>query len=909
MERDQTTTTTITMMLCFKNIAVLVALAGSTSAFSSTPLHSVCNTKQVFSFGPSRAALGAPKRSPGLGATAAPSEVFFGYDKIDPNKETFSVEVVDVIDAPVSQVFKLASDWSKDSPYWKKQISGDFISVKESDKLDLVGTVRKYVMNSREYSDVLLNADEENYKMAYGVLSASPPLLKGAVTYASFKPLPGNNLMTKVTWSVVFQPVYSFPSLVSLIKGTQRKGYQEHINTLKSFFASDTRSAVEKIGGGAFLIANDIGQKIMEVTTNMVCSKDGEPWEYDSYTDDEGALPKFCKILPATAAIMPARTGQIFQRNMEFVYSQTPLVGFAGELQGITAHPETAIALAKLPGGDKVVEICEKIMKVTVPEQVALTIELEGLLGTPEVTAALANTPGKNLVNVVQKIANDPFLAPFTGLWFPEPTTVINNLKNPDKRDLELAAQLIRGVNPMKITLAKKTEDLPVELRELKDTLGRSVEELIAAKSLFFCDYWEVATGDYNKETGVYFNQAKGVGGIGTVGDMKFWYAPRLAVYKNEDGKLDVLGFVLTRFEDKPNVVYSKESTPPNLYSLAKLHLTCADNQHHQFVSHLGMAHLNMEPFAVANNNAFPTPAAGCDKERHPIGRLLHPHFQDTIGINFLARQTLVSTVAPFTDATFSPGTVNAMEIFSRAFQVWDFFGDNFVGSLKARGFDEDKTDELEGYYYREDGFLVWNAMKKHFERVVEKLYNKSDREVANDHALQAWCHEVRDPRRGGIGTFPAKIRTKEMLVEVLTTIVFYCSAQHAAVNFSQLDYVAYVPNRPDSLRLAMVEQELPPGPGVALDIGEDVLYSAMPSFVNGEFQALFAFLLSTPPDNSFHLYKNTGDDLEEETDMFLVDLKEIHEAIKERNDKLVADGDMPYTYLDPWKIPQSINI
>lgn len=450
----------------------------------------------------------------------------------------------------------------------------------------------------------------------------------------------------------------------------------------------------------------------------------------------------------------------------------------------------------------------------------------------------------------------------------------------------------------MKITIATSADQIPQELQCLTDDRGRSVDEIIEQKELYFCDFWELQQGELDEEQGVYYHQAMAPGGMGRQGPVKYWYAPQLACYKNADGKLNILGFILTRHTDKPNVVYNAKSTPPNLYTLAKLHLTCADNQHHQFITHLGLAHLVMEPLAIANHNVF-TPG----EDRHPIGTLLHPHFHDTIGINFLARQTLVSEIAPFTDATFSPGTVNALKIFSVGYQEWDFLGDNFVNNLKKRGFDEVRSDDVDGYYYRDDGFKVWNAFKKHFSNIICGLY-ESDDKVAKDEHIQAWCDELCNPDLGDIKSFPSSITTRELLAEVITSIVFYCSAQHAAVNFSQLEYVSYVPNRPDSLRLPM-----PPAGSVDGDIGAENIFIALPSIGNGQFQTMFAYLLTTPPDNMFSDYNCMVERFPLETARFKNELEKIHLQIKSRNEMLAAEGEIGYPYLDPMEFPQSINI
>eukprot|EP00170_Pyropia_yezoensis_P004677 contig_18992_g4690 len=98
------------------------------------------------------------------------------------------------------------------------------------------------------------------------------------------------------------------------------------------------------------------------------------------------------------------------------------------------------------------------------------------------------------------------------------------------------------------------------------------------------------------------------------------------------------------------------------------------------------MTHLLAEPFIVAAHNVLPPSRI--------VGALLAPHFTGTVGINFLARQTLVSTVAPLTDATFSVGTGHALFLFAAAYKGWDFLGDNFVGGLARRGFTADASED-----------------------------------------------------------------------------------------------------------------------------------------------------------------------------------------------------------------------
>ena len=442
------------------------------------------------------------------------------------------------------------------------------------------------------------------------------------------------------------------------------------------------------------------------------------------------------------------------------------------------------------------------------------------------------------------------------------------------KDDTELCRQLLTGVNPMDITQCTKETKIPHELRELKGQ-GKSVNELIEERRLFILDY------DLLVDIPLYR-------------DMVF-YAPVALVYRelldNGRSRLNIMGIMLTRDEQR-NEVYTPNSDTPNKWLLAKLHLTCADNQYHQFIHHLGMTHLGMESFAVASHNNFP--------KEHIIGDLLRPHFHDTIGLNYLARRTLVSPVIPFTDRTFSPGTAGALKLFLSAWKNYDFEKYSFPNQLLERGFDEEGTDNVEDYYYRDDGFKIWNALTGYVQGVVDATY-PDDAAVLKDAPVQSWAEECADVKRAAVPGFPARIESKEKLVSTLTNIIFNCSAQHSAVNFSQYEYVGYVPNRPDSLFKPM-----PKTPG---DIEASYIDDALPNMVIGQFQVLFAYLLTTPSENPLTTLDVMKDRLPKVHSEFHRALKTISEEIIARNTALLEKGEAPYPYLMPDRVASSIDI
>ena len=100
----------------------------------------------------------------------------------------------------------------------------------------------------------------------------------------------------------------------------------------------------------------------------------------------------------------------------------------------------------------------------------------------------------------------------------------------------------------------------------------------------------------------------------------------------------------------------------------------------------------------------------------------------------------------------------------------------------------------------------MWSAISDFITDLVSIFYRTAD-DVSRDHELQSW---VKDIHENGFPTreedvdhdFPKNLQSREQLIHVLTSIVFTCTCQHAAVNFSQMEITAFVPNVPPVMRL-----------------------------------------------------------------------------------------------------------
>jgi len=99
----------------------------------------------------------------------------------------------------------------------------------------------------------------------------------------------------------------------------------------------------------------------------------------------------------------------------------------------------------------------------------------------------------------------------------------------------------------------------------------------------------------------------------------------------------------------------------------------------------------------------------------------------------------------------------------------------------------------------------LWTAISD-FIREFIGIFYQSDDDVAKDYEIQSWVREIHDDglpvREGDVDhEFPDSLQTRDQLVHMLVCVVFTCSCQHAAVNFSQLES-AFIPNVPPVMRL-----------------------------------------------------------------------------------------------------------
>ncbi|WP_369052570.1 lipoxygenase family protein [Burkholderia gladioli] len=213
----------------------------------------------------------------------------------------------------------------------------------------------------------------------------------------------------------------------------------------------------------------------------------------------------------------------------------------------------------------------------------------------------------------------------------------------------------------------------------------------------------------------------------------------------------------------------------------AKTVVQNAEENYHEMYVHLARTHLVSEAFAMATNRNLP-PA-------HPLHPLLMPHFEGTLFINEGAALALLPNVPlGFINTLFAAPIPRIAAEIAADRLAFDFYEHMLPRELANRKIDN--PYDLPDYPYRDDGMLIWNAIRRWVGEYVG-VYYLSDSAVINDYELAAWTKDVAGS--GRVKGF-VTIQSRQQLIDVLTLVIFNASAQHAAVNFSQPDYCLYAP-------------------------------------------------------------------------------------------------------------------
>uniref|UniRef100_A0A5B6ZC15 Lipoxygenase n=1 Tax=Davidia involucrata TaxID=16924 RepID=A0A5B6ZC15_DAVIN len=396
---------------------------------------------------------------------------------------------------------------------------------------------------------------------------------------------------------------------------------------------------------------------------------------------------------------------------------------------------------------------------------------------------------------------------------FPTPQ-VIKEDKSAWRTDEEFAREMLAGVNPVVIRRLQEfppTSKLDLEVygiqissmteEHIKNSLDElTIDEAIKNSRLFILDYHDTLMP--------YLNRINST-------STKI-YATRTLLFLKNDGTLKPLAIELSLPHPKGDQfgAVSKVCTPAQhgiegtIWQLAKAYVAVNDSGYHQLICHWLNTHAAIEPFVIATNRQLSV--------LHPIYKLLHPHFRDTMNINALARQTLINA-GGLLEKTVFPEKF-AMEMSAVVYKDWVFPEQALPAELIKRGMAVEDSNSahglrllIEDYPYAVDGLEIWSAIKTWVEDYCS-FYYKSDNMVQKDSELQSWWKELREKGHGDKKDEPwwPQMQTRKELIESCTIIIWVASALHAAVNFGQYPYGGYLPNRPAMSRRFIPEPGTP---------------------------------------------------------------------------------------------------
>ncbi|XP_036444035.1 hydroperoxide isomerase ALOXE3 [Colossoma macropomum] len=435
--------------------------------------------------------------------------------------------------------------------------------------------------------------------------------------------------------------------------------------------------------------------------------------------------------------------------------------------------------------------------------------------------------------------------------------------------------QCLNGCNPLQIRQIRSLPpNLPVTSEMLRDFLpvGSSLEQEMERGAIFLLDY-EIL----DQLPGNVIN-----------GKQTYLAAPLCLLHYNQHGQLKPIAIQLQRTAGPQNPLFLPSDPEPD-WLLAKMWVRNSDFHVHQLLSHFLRTHMIGEMCCVATLRRLP--------EIHPLHQLLMPHVKTCLQINIQARTSLLAANGVF-DKAIGCGLKAAPLLLARGTDQLRYTSMCVPDDLKERG-----LDKLANCYYAQDALRVWNALHRFVVSWVDLYYN-SDQDIQQDCELQSWIQEIFTE---GLLSFthtgfPQSFQTTAELCKFITMVIFSCSALHAAVNFSQVDFNLWIPNCP-----AVMSR---PPPQVKGSVTEEELLSFLPD-INSTCSVLTILLLLSQPAADYvplchyrEQYFSSGD-VCKLVETVQKELRAIDEDITKRNSKM----ELPYPYLSPINIENSVAI
>lgn len=486
-------------------------------------------------------------------------------------------------------------------------------------------------------------------------------------------------------------------------------------------------------------------------------------------------------------------------------------------------------------------------------------------------------------------------------------------------RDDEFARQALAGINPVNIqrlqTFPPRSkldpeiygpQESAIKENDIIGHLnGLSVQQALEENRLYMLDYHDTYLPFIDR-----INAQDG----------RKAYATRTLFFLSDTGTLKPVAIELCLPQMGPNTEHSRRvMTPPSsatghwLWQMAKAHVCSNDAGVHQLVNHWLKTHSCIEPFIIAAHRQL--------SAMHPIFKLLKPHMRYTLEINGQARQILISA-GGIIENGFTPGS-SCMEISAAAYKDWRFDQEGLPADLVRRGMAVEDPSQPHGiklmikdYPYASDGLLLWSTIENWVKTYISKYY-QTPSQIQQDAELQSWYAESIYVGHADKATHPGwpPLATPSDLTYILTTLIWLCSAQHAALNFGQYPLGGYIPNRPPLMRRLIPSKGDPDYKNFISDPHKFYL-SALPSLTQTTTFMTVLDTLSTHSSDEEYIgerrdpYTWTGDEeMVEAFHSFGMEIKKVEKEISRRNmdpelKNRCGAGVLPYELMAPSSKP-----
>jgi hypothetical protein len=213
---------------------------------------------------------------------------------------------------------------------------------------------------------------------------------------------------------------------------------------------------------------------------------------------------------------------------------------------------------------------------------------------------------------------------------------------------------------------------------------------------------------------------------------------------------------------------------------------------------HLAIAHVILGKLV--------TLARGALHASHPVRQLLEPHFTAVI-LNLEIGKRLLTSPQGMIDELLPLDHASNVRLIQSASDNFQLVSLNPHIEVAKRGCDD--PTQLGFYPYRDDGFLLYDAMHHYVQSILSQIYQQQ----GLDSEVQQWQQDLEaafsDQQRAGWS-----LNTVDDLVDWVTGIMYLSSAFHSAVNYPQWDHTMFVPSMPAAL-YASPDLPAPPLPNL----------------------------------------------------------------------------------------------